>query len=116
MSLHKEAAVYILLNAIFSLFDEGKKHSNVNPYNLEPAGTSHEFSFSVQAHASDFCVLVLGVESTVLKCYQIWKSAEEFNKVLLTPVLMFWVMLNQYLLNISASAPEQPTKSIKLSL
>lgn len=58
MSFQKEAAVYVLLSAIFSLFDEGKNHSNLNPHDLEPAGTPQgfihheEFSFSVQSQIS----------------------------------------------------------------
>lgn len=71
MLFQKEAAAYVLLNAIFSLFDGGKKHSNMNPKDLETAGTQEfihhkKLSFSVQPHASSrgltyhFCELALG--------------------------------------------------------
>lgn len=44
------------------------------------------------------------------------QQLEGFDKVLLTRGWMFRVMLNQYPLNISASAPEQPTVGTKWTL
>lgn len=78
MSFQKEAAVYVLLSAIFSLFDEGK------PFKFEPSrsgacrDTTRIYSprgIFIFSSISDFHVLAPGVESRVLKRYEMWKSA-----------------------------------------